>query len=178
MEYEINDDESLLRSSDKGIQIVAQHSIKERILHINHRSLFACHLGDWELYHIICKYLYWPSFAVHCYARVHKCPHFPRNHIKLRKNVTRLPLFPSRSPLTSVCINILGEFIKTQRRKENLLFITDQFSKMTKTVAMKGISYAEVASHFINSWLFNYSPPRERIADNGRCFTSQFFIDV
>ena len=43
---------------------------------------------------------------------------------------------------------------------------------------MKGISAAEVARHFVRSWVFNYGPPEDLIADNGGCFTSKYFQDV
>lgn len=43
---------------------------------------------------------------------------------------------------------------------------------------MKGISSAVVAKCFVDSWVFNYGPPAERIADNCGCFTSKFFLDV
>ena len=178
MSFEINDDGILVRSGDKGEQIVVPHSLKQRILYINHHTLLAGHPGGRKLYYKIRKDFYWPALAVDCYATVRKCPHCARNRIKLRKNVEQLQLFPATEPLTSVCIDILGEFIKTQRRNEYLLVITDRYSKLTKTVPMKGISAAEVARHFVNSWVFNYGPPTELVADNGGCFTSKFFIDV
>jgi len=121
---------------------------------------------------------YWPALAVDCYKTVRNCPQCARNRIKLRRNVEQLQLFPATEPLTSVCIDILGEFIKTPRRNEYLLVITDRFTKLTKTIPMKGISAAEVARCFVNEWVFNYGPPKELISDNGGCFTSKFFLDV
>ena len=136
--FEVNDDGILVRSSDIGVQIVAPHSLKDRILHINHHSLLAGHPGGRKLYHKIRKDFYWPALAIDCSATVRKCPQCARNRIKLRKNVTELQLFPAKEPLSSVCIDILGEFMKTKRRNEYLLVITDRFSKRTKTVPMKG----------------------------------------
>lgn len=72
-----------------------------------------------------------------------KSPNGASNRIKLRKNVTKFHLFPETSPLTSVSIDIIGEFIKTQKRNEYLSVITDLVSTMTKTGPMKGISGAE-----------------------------------
>lgn len=77
-----------------------------------------------------------------------------------------------------MCIEILGEFIKTQRRNEYLLVITERFNKMTETVQMKVILAAKVARNFVNSCVFNYCPPEEPIAENGGCLTSKFSIDV
>lgn len=49
---------------------------------------------------------------------------------------------------------------------------------MRKTIPMKGISAADVRKQFVNSWVFNYGPLLELVADNGVCFTSKFFWDV
>lgn len=49
---------------------------------------------------------------------------------------------------------------------------------MTKTVPMKVILAAELALHFMNSWLFNYGLPEVPIADKGGCITSKLFIGV
>ena len=130
------------------------------------------------MYHKIRKDFYWPSLAVDCYATVRKCPQCAKNRMKLRKNATKLQLFPATEPLTSVCIDILGPFIRTARRKEYLLVITDRFSEMKKTVPLKGVSAAEVAKAFVNTWVFNYGPPVELVSDNGTCFTSKYFQDV
>ena len=113
--FEFDDNGLLIRSGDKRSQIVAPHSLKERILYINHHAKLAGHPGGRKLYHNIRKDFYWPALAVDCYATVRRCPHCARNRIKLRQNATRLQLFPSKAPLSSVCIDILGEFIKTPR---------------------------------------------------------------
>lgn len=119
--------------------------MKALMLPINHHSLLAGHLGGRKLYHRILKAFYWPDLEVDCYATVQICSNCARNNTKLRKNVTKLQSFPATSPITSVRIDIVGAFIKTQQRNEYVLVITDRFSKMTKTVPMKSISEAEVA---------------------------------
>lgn len=68
--------------------------------------------------------------------------------------------------------------IRTKRRKDYVFVITHWFIEMTKTALMNCISSAELCRHFVNSWLFNYGLPAERIASNAGCFISKFFIDV
>lgn len=41
--FEIDDEGVLLQTEEKGIQIVATHTVKDRILHINYQSLLAGH---------------------------------------------------------------------------------------------------------------------------------------
>lgn len=48
-----------------------------------------------------------------------------------------IQLFSATQPLTSMCIDIIGNLIKTERRNGYLIIITDPFSKLTETVFMK-----------------------------------------
>ena len=75
-------------------------------------------------------------------------------------------------------MDIFDELLTTGRGNKYLLVISDRFSKLTKTVAMKSASAAEVARAFTHEWVFNYGPPQTLLADNGKCFTSKFFQSV
>lgn len=123
------------------------------------------------MYRRISKDFYWPTLALENYEIVKGCPHCSRNRIKLGQNLGKLQLSQATAPLTSVCIDIFGECIRTRWKNEILLIITDRYTTLTKRVPVKGNSAAEVAKNFMNWWVFNYDPPQELIADNGGCFT-------
>lgn len=59
--FEIDDDGILVRTGDKGIQIVVLHSLKDQILHINHHTILAGHTGGRKLYNRIRKDSYWQA---------------------------------------------------------------------------------------------------------------------
>lgn len=98
---------------------------------------------------------FWPALAVVCYANLRKCPHGARSRLKLRRNVTRVQLFPAKELLTLVCMDILGPFIQTPCKNEHFPVITDRYSEIAKTIQMKVISSTKVLKHFVNSWVFN-----------------------
>ena len=102
-----------------------------------------------------------------CYATVRNCPECARNRVKLRKNVGELKLFPANAPLESSYIYILGELSKTPRGYLYLLFIPDRFTKLVRTVPLKGISASAVVQAFVTHWLFTYGPPVDLISYNG-----------
>ena len=172
-----NDNGILCRQASHE-QIVIPQSLKQRVLHINHYSRLAGHPGGRKMYQAISKDMYWPALAVDCYATGRRCPTCAKNRIKLRQHVQPLQLFPPSGPLESVAIDVLGELLKTARGNQYLLVISDRFTKLTKTVPLKGISAAEVAKAFVDHWVFNYGAPKELLADNGKCFTARFFQDV
>ena len=176
--FTFNEEGILMRTGESNPQIVIPHVLKGKVLHIHHYARLAGHPGGKKLYHAIRRHMYWPSLALDCYGTVRRCASCARNRIKLRKNTTELQLFPAQAPLESVCIDVLGELIKTSRGHEYLLVITDRFTKLTKTVPLKGISAAEVAKAFVTHWVFNFGPPIDLLADNGKCFTAKFFQDV
>ena len=89
-----------------------------------------------------------------------------------------MKLFPANAPLESVCLDILGELSKNLRRYRYLLVITDRLTKLVRTVPLKGISASAMARAFVNHWVFTYGPPLDLISDNGRQFTSKFFLDI
>ena len=130
------------------------------------------------MYNRIRRHFYWPALAIDCYITVRNCPDCSRNIIKLRKNVGSLKLFPAKAPLESVCIDILGELIRTPRGHRYLLVITDRFSMLVRTIPLKTVSAVEVEKAFVNNWVFTYGPPEDLISDNEKQFTSRFFLDV
>lgn len=153
--------------SERGLQIVAPYSLKGPILDTNHYSLSAGHPGGRKLRHKIRKDFYWRSLSVDCYATVWKVPQCTNNRINSRKNVTKLQVFPTTEPLSSVCIDCIGRFIRTPRKIENFLVITDRFTKLTKPVSMKRIFAAQVAKCFVNTWAFNYNTLSKLLSYNG-----------
>lgn len=149
--FEVRNDSTLVCSSDQGVQIIASHMLKDRILHDNHDSLFVGRPDGCRRNHRIRKDYSCPAMTVICYATVRKCSHGVQNLFELRKSSAKLQLFPATAPLTSVCIDILREPTMTQRRNQYLFVITDRLIKMTKTVLMKGLYVAEMAGPFMNA---------------------------
>lgn len=53
--FKIDDNGLLVRASDTAVQIVASHSLKQRILYINHYYLFSGHPERRKMYYKIRK---------------------------------------------------------------------------------------------------------------------------
>ena len=102
------------------------------------------------MYHAIRKFIYWPALAIDCYATARKCPTCAKNRLKLSRNVNQRKLFPAKSTLESVDIDVFGQLVKTARGNQYLLVITDRFTMLTKTVPMKSVSASDLAKAFVN----------------------------
>lgn len=134
--------------------------------------------GVQKVFYLVWKDFYLLAIAVICYDKFHGCTNWALNRIKRRKNPVQLHLFLETAQMSSVFIDILGEFVRTQRENEYLLLITDYYTKMMRTVPIKGISAAEVVRHFVHYWLLSYGPSNEHIPQNWGWFTWKYFQDV
>ena len=176
--FSVNEEGILIRVVHAYPQIVAPLCLRSRILYMGHHALLAGHPGGRKLYYTLSRDYYWPSMAVDAYATVRVCVRCAKERIKLRLKTKKMRLFPAKSPLESVSIDILGDLIRTPRNNRFLLVITDRFSKLVRTVPLKRITAASVAKAFIQHWVFAYGSPCSVLSDNGKQFTSRFFQDV
>ena len=130
------------------------------------------------MFYNLTRHLYWPSLAVDCYETARNCIHCAKERVKLQRKTKRLKLFPATAPLELLSIDLLGQLIRTPRGNRWLLVITDCFSKLVRTVALKRITAAEIAKAFVHHWVFVYGTPVSVLADNGKQFVSRLFQEI
>lgn len=99
-----------------------------------------------------------------------RCSQCARNRIKLRRHNMELKLFPAKSPLKIVPIDLIRELIITSRSNQYILVITDLFINLLKKIPMKTYSVMEVSKHFLN-----YGPTVDVLSDKEGCFVSRIF---
>ena len=100
------------------------------------------------------------------------------NIVKFRKRTHPLRLFPARSPLEALSIDILGPLSKTKKGYRFLLVVTDRFTKLTQDIPLRRIDAYTVAIAFVAHWIFKYGPPKTLISENVKQFAEQFFQAV
>jgi len=64
-----------------------------------------------------------------------------------------MTLFPREEPLTDVGIDILGRLLNTVDGNRYVFFMSDRFSKLTRTVALRRVPAVTVASAFLTAWV-------------------------
>ena len=89
-----------------------------------------------------------------------------------------MKLFMAEKPLEYVAADILGPIPRTKHGKRFILVVTDRFSKLTKTEALRSITSLSVAKAFCRTWVYNFGTPKKLLTDNGSQFTSRFFRSV
>lgn len=89
-----------------------------------------------------------------------------------------MKLFPGTETLEFVSIDILGELTRTKNGNIFLMVITDCFTKLTRTVPLKGITVKAVSQASVNHWMLVYGLPKTAISENGSKFMARFFTDM
>ena len=164
------------RLVDAVPQVLVPETLKRRILHLSHHAKLAGHPGGAKLNRTLRRHFYW--LPIDCHQTVRTCIECVKNRIRLRRNSKRMTLFPAKAPLEFISIDIMGELIRSKRDNFPPLVITERFSQLVRTIAMKTIRAKTIAKAFVEHWIFVYGTPIWVLSDNGPQFAAKFFQDV
>ena len=170
----------LIRRSplDGTLQVIVPESLRGRLLDIPHNPPISAHSGRSRMYQTLRRDFYWPSMTVDIHFTVDGCETCAKNRIKDQRNVYPMRLFAADKPLEYVAADILGPLPRTKHGKRFILVVTDRFSKLTKTEALRTITSLSVAKAFCWMWVYKYGTPKILLTDNDSQFTSRFFLNV
>ena len=159
----------LIRKSplDGSLRVVVPETLRERLLDIAHNPPISAHPGRSRMYQTLRRDFYWPSMTADIHFTVDRCDACARNHNKDQRKIYPMKLFPADKPLEFVAMNNLGPLPKTKHGKRFVLVVTDRFSKLTKTEALRSITSLSVAKAFCRMWVYNYGTPTTLLTDNG-----------
>lgn len=140
-------------------QIVVPLSLRPRLLNLEHHALISGHPGQRLMCAKLRRRFYWPQMAADVNITVRNCSECASNRLQLRNLTNSMKLFPTREPLVSIGIDILGPLPKAKSGKRFLLVITYRFSKMTQAIPLPRIDAYTVARAFAEEWVCNYGSP-------------------
>ena len=176
--FAVDDRGFLSRYVEAFPQIVIPQTLKSRVLYIRHHAKLGAHPGGKKMYGTMRRFLCWLSMAVDAYAVSRNCVSCAKNMIYVRQDRNFLKLFPAKAPPEFVAIDILGELIRTPRGNYYKLLISDQFSKLVRTVPLKKVAASEVAKAFVHHWVFPYDASIWLLSDNGKQFIEKHFRET
>jgi hypothetical protein len=130
------------------------------------------------MFRSIRKNNFWSGMVNNMAETVRNCTTCSKNRVKERKRTSFLKLFPASGPLEYVSMDILGPLSKTDHGNRFLFVITNRFSKLTRTVALRTIAALFVAKAFCENWVFVHGAPRYVLTDNETQFNAKFFLAV
>lgn len=84
-------------------------------------------------------------------------------------------MFPTKKPLESVSVCLLGPLPKSNAENHLILLMADRFTKMKHIIPLKRTTNLYVAKAFSWHCVFNYGSPNEVLSDNGLQFASSLY---
>lgn len=116
------------------------------------------HTGDIRLFDKLRHEFYWPYKENHAYnavANYQSCT-AQRSRSSHHKE---LWLFPTAGTLEFVAMDILHPLFKTESGSQHEIFLTDWYTKLTRSIHVIAVASANAAYVFVDKWVIVYDIP-------------------
>lgn len=139
---------------------------------LDHNPKTTGHPGVQRMYIAMKRSFYWESYL---YDFVRQRPPCAKNRLQERRHMSPMTLFPPKEPLTEVGIDILGPVLNKVDGNRYVSVMSDRFSKLTRTVALRRVTAITVASALLTALVAAYGPPEYVLSDHGKQMDNAFF---
>lgn len=157
-------------SGEQVNQLILPASMKDMVLETLHNH--AGHQGVERTTALVRRRCYWPQIRKDILKWCKSC-----ERCQLAKAPQPKVKTPIRNLLAKRPLEILAiDFTMLERSsdgKENVLVMTDVFTKLTYAVAAKDQTASTVAKHLVQDWFFKYGVPKRIHSDQGRNFEGE-----
>jgi len=133
------------------VQVRIPEALRARVMGLEHYQTSKGHTGVQRMYASMKRCFYWESMIVDLYDFDPQCPPCSKSRLQERRHTSPMTLFPRKESLTEVGIDILGLLLNTVDGNRYVFFMSDRFSKRTRTVALRRIPAVTVASAFLTA---------------------------
>ena len=120
---------------------------------------------------LLCERVYWPSMAKDAQSWVTNCCHCQIARGDYTQPKPKIGHLEAHNPLDLVCLDFT-KINLSKSGKENVLVITDAFTKFSLAVFTPNQMAKMVAKVLVEKWFHVYGVPSRIHSDQGRCFDS------
>ena len=162
-------------NGEDNILLVVPFSLKQIVLQFLHDR--AGHQGRDRTEALVSSRYYWPSWRKDVRKMVLDCERcrmakIPPKHLRL---VPGSLVVSQPNEVVAIDFSVLE---KASNGMENVLVITDHFSKFSIAVATKDQTAATVAKVLVQKWFFVFSIPHRLHSDRGRSFNNKIIAEL
>ena len=129
------------------------------------------HQGIDRTLDLLREWVYWPSMAKDAQNWVTNCRHCQIAQGDYNQPKPKIGHLEAHNPLDLVCLDFT-KIDPSKTGKENVLVITDAFTKFSLAVCTPNQTAKTVAKILNEKWFHIYGVPSQIHSDQGRCFDS------
>ena len=160
------------KSDVEIVQVILPTELRAQVLESLHEEMG--HGGRDRTLSLVQSRFYWPGFTKDVEAKVQNC-----RRCQCRKSTGhQAPLVPmeSKQPMELVCIDYLT--VEPSQGYENILVITDHFSKYAQAYATRNQTARTTARVLYDNFVRHYGIPKRLHSDQGRNFESRIIKEL
>ena len=162
-------------SGEKVNQLLLPSSTRKEVLEELHDRMG--HQGIDRVEKLVRARFYWPNLRSDIHNWIAKCG---------RCNLAKMPHFKVRTPMHSIVAKEPLEIVAidftilepASNGIENVLVMTDVYSKFTITVPTRNQTAQTVAKALVREWFLRYGVPFRIHSDQGRCFDAKIVTEL
>ncbi|MDY7090545.1 MAG: RNase H-like domain-containing protein, partial [Actinomycetota bacterium] len=176
-EYMANQDGTIYirrKKEGKSWRIYIPKKLRAALLEYYHSDVNFHHQGMTRMEMIIRPRYYWPGMKEDISQTVNKCNACTiARQRKIAYNTGKFIPIQANHTFEMICMDIVGPLPVTSSENRYLLTIIDRFTRFVMAIPLKEISAVQVATAFVNNWIYLFGAPDKLLTDNGTQFTSE-----
>ena len=162
-------------NNEEILQLVLPSILKTQVLTSLHNA--SGHQGIERTIALVQHRCYWPTMLDDITSWCKKCERCIISKDSVPKTKSKLGHLIATKPNQLVAMDYtLLE--KSTSGHENVLVMTDTFSKFTLTVATKDQTAKTTAKHLLNDWILRFGPPERIHSDQGKSFENEIIHEL
>jgi len=171
-------DNILVRTSEKGHQLIVPNSLRQRLFDAAHSSPLAGHLGNDKTVGQLKEHYYWPGMTVDVRMWTHSCDTCCRTKGPPNKAQGKLTKVHAAAPMDLVAIDLLSGLPTADDNSKYILVVVDYYTRWVEAYSLPNEEASTCFQALYTNFFSKFGFPSQLHSDQGRQFESRLFHEM